>query len=105
MKASSLMTSTFCATEDGTAVEIFVQPRAGKNEFAGIHDGRLKVRLTAPPVEGEANKECVRFLAKALHIPKSAVIILAGHKTRRKTLLIRGLPPEEVTRILGVIPE
>jgi hypothetical protein len=61
-----------------------------------MHQGRLKVRLTAPPVEGEANKECVRFLARLLDVPRSSVSILQGLKSRSKTLLIRGVTPLEV---------
>jgi hypothetical protein len=54
------------------------------------------LRLTAPPVEGEANKECVRFLARLLDVPRSSVSILQGLKSRSKTLLIRGVTPLEV---------
>ncbi len=97
------MPSTFAAVreaEQGSIVEIYVQPRASRNEIAGMHEGRLKVRLTAPPVEGEANKECIRFLAKMLDIPRSSVSILQGLKSRSKTLLIRGLSPEDVLQKL-----
>jgi uncharacterized protein (TIGR00251 family) len=92
------------ATEQGTIVEIYVQPRASRSELAGMHEGRLKVRLTAPPVEGEANRECVRFLAKLLDIPRSSVSVLQGLKSRSKTLLIRGLTPEDVIRKLEQSP-
>jgi hypothetical protein len=84
------------AGDEGVIVEIYVQPRASRNEIAGMHQGRLKVRLTAPPVEGEANKECVRFLARLLDVPRSSVSILQGLKSRSKTLLIRGVTPLEV---------
>ncbi len=86
--------------EQGSIIEIYVQPRASRNEIAGMHEGRLKVRLTAPPVEGEANKECIRFLAKLLDIPRSSVSILQGLKSRSKTLLIRGVSPENVLQKL-----
>lgn len=73
---------------DGTILEIYVQPKASKNELAGVHQGSLKVRLTAAPVEGEANRECIRFLAKAFGVSKSSLAIIQGHKSRQKTILI-----------------
>jgi uncharacterized protein len=93
-------------TAEGTTVEVHVQPRASKNELAGIHEDTLKVRLTAPPVEGEANKECLKFLAKVFAVPKSHMEIVHGQKSRRKTILIRGVAPESLQKILkqvGVI--
>jgi uncharacterized protein (TIGR00251 family) len=94
------MSSAVRTTEEGAVVEIYVQPRASRNEIVGIHEGRLKVRLTAPPVEGEANKDCIRFLAKLIGVPRSSVVILQGHKTRAKTLLIRGVTSEQVVERL-----
>jgi len=85
---------------EGVIVEVTVQPRASRNELAGEHQGRLKVRLTAPPVEGEANSECVRFLARCLGVPKSSVEIIQGHRSRQKTLLVRGPAPEQVDALL-----
>ena len=83
-------------TARGTTLEVYVQPKASRNELVGIHEGTLKVRLTAPPVEGEANKECVKFLAKLLNIPRSRVEVVQGHKSRRKTVLILGITGEEL---------
>ena len=85
---------------EGAILEVYIQPRASKNEFAGLHQNCLKIRLTAPPVEGEANKECVKFLSKALGVPKSAVEILQGHKSRQKTILVRGLTPRALQETL-----
>jgi uncharacterized protein (TIGR00251 family) len=79
---------------EGTVLDIYVQPKASKNEIVGVHEGCIKIRLTAPPVEGEANKECVRFLAKLFGVPKSSIEIMQGHKARRKTLLFRGVSAE-----------
>jgi uncharacterized protein len=83
-------------TARGTTLRVYVQPKASRNELVGIHEGTLKVRLTAPPVEGEANKECAKFLAKLLNIPKSRVEVVQGHKSRRKTILILGITGEEL---------
>ena len=86
---------------EGTLLDIYVQPKSSKNQLVGMHQGSLKIRLTAPPVDGEANKECVKFLAKLLGIPKSDIQIVQGHKSRRKTLSIRGMSPEAVQSSLN----
>lgn len=74
---------------EGWIVKIQVQPRAAQNAVAGTHGDALKLRLTAPPVEGAANKACVAFLAKQLGLPKSTLTIVTGHASRTKQLLVR----------------
>ncbi|MFP5212428.1 MAG: DUF167 domain-containing protein [Acidobacteriota bacterium] len=85
---------------EGTLIDIYVQPRASKSELAGVHEGVLKVRLTAPPVEGEANKECGKFFAKLFGVPKSGVEIVSGQKSRHKTVLVRGIAPQDADKVL-----
>lgn len=76
---------------DGTLLlKILVQPRASRNQLAGLHNDALKIHLTTPPVEGRANKAVVAFLAKQLHLPKSAVTIKKGLQNREKILIIAG---------------
>ena len=89
-------------TEKGTILRVQVSPRAAANKVLGVHDGMIKVALTAPPVEGAANKALVELLSKALDVPKSAIILTAGVSSRRKTLLIDGITPEAVSRRLGI---
>ena len=67
-----------------------VQPRASREGIDGVREGALRVRLTAPPVEGEANAALVRLLAGRLHLPKSAVRILSGERGRLKRIAVRG---------------
>lgn len=67
-----------------------MQPRASKNEIAGLHDGCLKVRITAPPVEGAANEALVRLIADALGLSRRQVSVVAGSTGRRKILEIEG---------------
>jgi len=88
----------------GGAVRVAVraQPRASRNEIVGEHGGALKVRLAAPPVEGAANEELVRFLARTLSVPASAVRIVAGERGRNKIVEVDGLDAESVRRALGV---
>lgn len=81
---------------EGTTVDVYVQPRASRNAIVGIHEGVLKVRLTAPPVDGEANKECLKFLAELFLIPKSQLKIIQGHRSRRKKILIQGIAPQSL---------
>ena len=74
---------------EGLILSVRVQPKASRNAIQGVHGEALKVSLTAPPVDGAANKACVAFLAKKLGLAKSAIEILSGHTSRNKRLLIR----------------
>lgn len=87
---------------DGTLLlRLFVQPRASKNQMAGLHNDALKIRLTSPPVEGKANKAVIAFLAKKLHLPKSAVVIKSGLQNREKQVVISGCDEEHARKILA----
>lgn len=76
--------------EDGPDVilALRIQPKASRDEIAGVQDGRLKVRITAPPVDGEANRHLQAFLAKTLKVAKSKVILLSGETGREKRVRI-----------------
>lgn len=69
-------------------LDLLVQPRAARTEFAGLHDGRIKLRLTAPPVDDAANAALVQFLAQRLGLPRGAVDVASGRTGRRKTVRI-----------------
>jgi len=86
----------------GVALAIRVTPRASKNEITEIlSDGTIKIRLTAPPVEGKANSELIRFLADVLDIAPSKLEIVAGETGRDKLVSVLDLDPEMVhARIL-----
>lgn len=77
-------------------VSIYVQPRASKTEVVGEHGDAIKLRVAAPPVEGEANKEVLRFLGKLLGVPISQLIVASGGTGRRKVVEVRGLNVEQV---------
>lgn len=87
-------------SDEGTLVEVYVQPRANRNEICGLHGASLKIRLTAPPVEGEANRECIKMLAGLFGVAKSDIELLQGHKSRHKTLLVRNRSPESIEVLL-----
>jgi hypothetical protein len=80
---------------------VHVQPRARRSEVAGRHGDAIKVRLAAPPVDGAANEELVRFLAEALGVPRRAVRLTAGLQSRRKTVEIDGLTGAAAEALLG----
>jgi len=73
-----------------------VQPRASRNAVVGWTGDTLKIRLTAPPVEGAANAACLAFLADLLDLPQSQFEILRGERSRNKVVQITGLTREEV---------
>ena len=77
-----------------------VVPRARATGIAGRYGTALKICLAAPPVDGAANDELVRFLAERLAVPRSAVTIAAGHGGRRKTVKIAGLKTAAALRTL-----
>ena len=77
-------------------LSVRVQPRASRNEVAGLVGDTLKIRLTAPPVEGAANDACLAFLAKLLDLPPSRLAIIQGERSRNKVVRITGLTPNEV---------
>ena len=84
----------------GVTFAVRVIPRASRNEIVGMQGDALKVRLTAPPVEGKANEALVAFLAQWLGVRKSQVEIVAGATSRRKTIRVMGVSPQEVEQKL-----
>ena len=87
--------------EAGATLSVRIQPRASKNGMERLSDGSLKIRLTAPPVDGAANDALVRFLAETFGVPRSQVEILSGHTARQKIVRITGIGEEEVVRVLN----
>lgn len=85
----------------GVTIKIRVQPRAAKNQVSGIMDGALKVRLTAPPVDGAANKACCAFIAELLGVAKGRVAVCHGHTGRNKTVRVEGLTARQVLERLN----
>lgn len=80
----------------GVSIKIRVQPRAAQNQVSGVMDGALKLRLTAPPVDGAANKACCAFIAELLDVAKGRVAICQGHTGRNKTVRVEGLTARQV---------
>jgi uncharacterized protein len=82
-----------------------IQPRASKNEITRMDDGRLKIRLTAPPVDGAANEALVKFLADQFNVARSQVEIVSGHTGREKVVRIAGIGKEAAGRLLNSTKE
>jgi uncharacterized protein (TIGR00251 family) len=74
------------STDNGLTFTVYVQPRSSQATIVGIHRDAIKIKLTAPPVGGAANKQCIQILAKALGVPKSSLSIDTGQTSRRKQI-------------------
>jgi len=77
-------------TAAGATFRVKVQPGASKNEIVGVQQDALKIRISAPPVEGKANKMLIKFLAKQLAVKRTQVEIISGHTSRVKTIRVIG---------------
>jgi len=72
-------------------LEIRVQPGARRSEVVGPYGSAVKIRIAAPPVDGEANRELESFLAATLGVPRAAVAVVSGHSSRSKRVRVTGL--------------
>jgi uncharacterized protein len=79
---------------------LHVAPRAATTAVAGRHGDAIRIRIAAPPVDGAANDELMRFLALRLDVPRSAISITAGESGRRKTVSISGIDTAAAIRLL-----
>lgn len=94
-----------CEAGADLLLQVLAVPRASKSALAGVHAGRLKVRVAAPPVDGAANSELVRFLAAALGVARSRVRLERGASSKRKSIRISDLGIEEARERLSLPPE
>ena len=92
----------FAPTPLGTRLALRIQPRASCNAIIGLHGQSIRIRLTAPPVDGAANEALVAFLAERLGVSAAVVELVRGHASRDKVVEVTGLGPEEVARRLGL---
>ncbi len=90
-------------TDAGVEIFLYIQPRASRNRVVSLQDGELKVALTAPPVDGEANKACCAFLAKLFNLPKSCVKLVAGDSSRHKRWLLEGGKLQDVSGRINML--
>jgi len=85
---------------DAIRLHIRVQPRASRTEISGEHGHELKIRVASPPVDGEANEELCRYIAKKLGVAKSRVVLIAGSSSKSKVLEVVGVEGAAVKRAL-----
>ena len=85
----------------GVELQVLVQPRASRTRVVGSHDGRLKIALAAPPVDGEANAALIGFLAGVLKVKKAQVILLDGQTGRRKRIQVTGVDAAAVELVIS----
>jgi hypothetical protein len=83
-------------TRDGAILTVHIQPKASTTECVGIHGDALKIRVAAPPVDGAANDELIRFLARQLSIPSTSVRIHSGAGGRHKRVFVKGVTAQLV---------
>lgn len=88
------------------ALAVHVVPRARQTEVAGRHGDAIKIRVAAPPVDGAANAELIRFVAERVGVARGAVTIASGATGRRKTVAVEGITAATLARaLLGTEPE
>ena len=89
-----------CSEKDGRLTfKVRVVPRASRTEIVGEHDGALRVRIAAAPVDGAANEELVRFLARALKVPRNAVVVIGGQTSRLKSIAVSGIAADTLLKL------
>ncbi len=88
-------------TDNGVSFAVRVIPRSSKSEVIGEHDDALKVKLASPPVDGAANAELVKILAKELGVAKSSVMIVSGESSKTKQLRIDGVKAADIEALTG----
>lgn len=94
----------YTETDGALVFGVRVVPRASRTEAAGEHDGALRVRVAAPPVEGAANEELTRFLARALGVARRDVEILSGHASKLKRVRAHGADPARLLQLIERAP-
>ena len=87
----------------GARIEVRVQPRASQNTISGVKAGILRIRVTAAPVDGQANAAAIALLAQALDVPKSAICLVKGACSRQKTLAVESMSQDDVNQRLNLL--
>jgi uncharacterized protein (TIGR00251 family) len=89
-------------SKDGAILSVHIQPKASTTECVGIHGGAIKIRVAAPPVDGAANDELIRFLARQCSVPVTSVQIRSGASGRHKRILVKGATAQFVLACLNL---
>jgi len=99
-KASNQNDTLLRPVENGCELQVIVLPRSSRTCVVGIQDTGLKIKISKPPVDGQANAACCRLIADLLRLPASRVTVVRGHTGRRKTLRCEGLNVDAAREML-----
>jgi len=86
--------------KEGTILAVKVQTNAKKNALEAESDGRVRIKLTASPVEGAANAQCIQYVSKQLRFPQSQIEMVKGQRSKEKWLWFKGVSPSEMIAVL-----
>lgn len=100
-KTFSFIKSVIISNRRRVTLSITVAPRSSSNSIAGVVDGRLKIKLTSPPVDGKANTKLINYLSKLLKIKKSSIEITQGETSKKKVVAVEGMSEEEIINIIS----
>ncbi|MEX5383745.1 DUF167 family protein YggU [Cronobacter muytjensii] len=95
--------SAVSKTVDGLVLRLYIQPKASRDSIIGLHGDELKVAITAPPVDGQANAHLVKYLAKQFRVTKSQVVIEKGELGRHKQVKI--IDPQQIPTEVAAVTE
>lgn len=102
MGCSVMQAVEFCENPQGIRLRIFLQPKASRDQIVGLHDNELKIAITAPPIDGQANAHLLKYLSKLFKVPKSSIVLEKGELQRHKQIFVPEpkLIPKEI-EVLG----
>ncbi|QIM62376.1 YggU family protein [Pasteurellaceae bacterium Orientalotternb1] len=94
-----------CENPQGIRLRIFLQPKASRDQIVGLHDNELKIAITAPPVDGQANAHLLKFLSKLFKVPKSSIQIEKGELQRHKQIFVPAPKqiPSDIAQLLKTL--
>lgn len=84
----------------GVRLHLFIQPKSSKNEIVGPHNGELKIKITAPPIDGQANEGLIEFLSEYFDVAKRNVLLIKGETGRHKVVDVLGVSDEVVRSLV-----
>ncbi|MCK9293841.1 MAG: DUF167 family protein [Desulfobulbaceae bacterium] len=87
--------------DNSVSLDLYIQPKASKNSVCGLHGNELKLAITAPPVDGKANKAVINYLSELFGVAKSSVSIMSGQQSRHKRCMVQGVTFQEASRVVN----
>lgn len=94
-----MQAAEFCENPQGLRLRVFLQPKASRDQIVGLHDNELKIAITAPPVDGQANAHLLKYLSKLFKVPKSSIVLEKGELQRHKQIFVP--EPKQVPKAIS----